>query len=153
MSFLARRATLVTEATPDYVTGDLCGGKTSFIMRTPGGGGKLVRACLKSIDAISVDSVLHLFDSDPSATTFTENGAFALNSADRTRLLRSIAIGSADWINQSTATGLYIAEKAIDVPFLFATGDRTIYGALVAAGTINLSSTSSIEIILGAEVD
>ena len=153
MSFLARRATLATSASPDYSSGECVGAKNSFVMRTPGGGGKLTRACLKSIDAISVDSVLHLFDSDPDATTITDNAAFSLNGADQTRLLRSIAIASADWINHSTATGLYIAEKAIDVPFLFATGDRTIYGALVAAGTINLSSTSSIEIILGAEVD
>lgn len=100
MSFLARRATLVTEATPDYSSG--------------------------------------VFDSDPSATTFTENAA--------------LSIASGDWINHSAA-GLYIAEKAIDAPFLFATGERTIYSALIAGGVINLSSTASIEAIIGAELD
>lgn len=152
--FISRRATLVTEATPDYVSGDLCGGKLSFQQRGPGCAGSLRRLTLKSIDAVGVATRMLLFYSDPSNTTFTENGAFSLHANDRTKLLDQIDIASGDWVN-TTGTGLYVASKALaDIPFaLEDSQNRNIYAAFIALGTLNLSSVSSIEAILGSEVD
>lgn len=153
--FLSRpypRASLVTQAAA-YSSGELIGGKQSFQLRTPGGGFKLTRYFLKSLTAVSQSSVLYLFDSDPSATTFTENGAFSLNSADRTRLIARVAIASGDWVNDATPLGLYTVEKTLNIPGQFAAGDRTIYGALVLGGSHTPGSTADLEAILAAEVD
>jgi hypothetical protein len=151
-TFLARRATLVTSATPDYSANDAVGAKAQFIQRTPGGSGRLSRLTLKSIDTIGVDSLVYLLDSDPAATTIADNAAFALAAADRTRLIETVSVLTADWVTHAL-TGLFVAKKTLDVPYFFSGGNRDIWAVMVALGAINLSATNSIEIILGGEVD
>lgn len=158
---LNRRATLATEATPDYSANDLCGGKLQFTMRTAGGGGRLVRWAMKSLVSFSgIASKAYLFDSDPDtagadggATTFTENGAWTLAAADRTRLIDVIDIADTDWVDYSARAGVYMVEKALDVPFSFAAGGRSIWAAFIVGATLNLGSTTDIEAMVGAEVD
>ena len=64
-----RRVALVTEATPDYSSGDLCGGKITFsnVIRKATGTGLVQRLNLLSIDSIGVASVFLLFRADPAA--------------------------------------------------------------------------------------
>lgn len=153
-AFFARRYDMVTQDTPDYSAGDLCGGKLSFQTRSPGSGWNLKRLALKSIDTFTgVASKLYLFDADPSATTFTENAAFSVNSADRSKLVEVIDIAAADWTDYTARTGLYIVRKAIEVPVLFASTDRILYGAFVPEATLNLSTIASIQAIIGGEID
>ncbi|MCL4715466.1 MAG: hypothetical protein KJZ75_11195 [Hyphomonadaceae bacterium] len=148
------RITLATEATPDYSAGDLCGGKLEFVGRTPGGGHYLKRLTLKSIDSFSgVAAKLYLFDDDPAATTFTENAAFSIHADDRAKLIEVVEIASADWIDFTSRTGLYIARKTLDVPTQLAQGNKKIFGAFVPENTLNLSSATSVEAILAGEVD
>lgn len=148
------RLTPTTEATPDYSAGDLCGGQLQFVGRTPGGGHYVKRLTIKSIDSFSgVASKLYLFDDNPSATTFTENGAFSINSADRAKLIDVVEIASGDWTDFTARTGLYIARKTLDLPTVLASGNKIIYAAFVPENTLNLSSTSSLEFILAGEVD
>lgn len=154
MAFINRRVTLVTQATPDYSTNDLCGGLAEFLMRTPGGGGKLVRLAVRSKDSFSgVASKLVLFDAEPASSTLTENATAAIHANDKAKILASVAIAAADWVDLTGIGGDYIVEKALDIPFLFAAGVRTIYSALIPAATLNLSATDSLEVQLGAEVD
>jgi len=154
--FISRRAALVTQAAPDYSTGDVCGGVSQFTMRTPGGGGRLTRLVLKCLQAVAIDSQYLLFDSSPAESTVAENGTLSIHANDKTRLIGRVAIATADWVNLGAiaADDLYYVEKALDLPFFFAGGTgKTIYGIFVPTGTLNLASTADIEAILGAEVD
>lgn len=150
--FLARHVALVTQAAA-YASGDLIGGKISWEQRAPDQGGRLLRLTCKSLTSVGVASTMYLFDANPSNTTFTENGALALNSADRTKLIGAVAIASGDWLNYSAAAGLYVADKAIDIPYWLRNGERTIYGALVIGGVHTPGSIADIEAILGGEID
>lgn len=153
MTHLNRRAVPVTSGSPDYASGETVGTLMSFPMRTPGGGGVIRRAAVKSADAIGSASVLYLFDGNPSLSTFTDNAAMAIHADDKAKLLATVDIASADFIQRSPG-GLYIADKALAIPFQFPDADgRTIYAALAAGGAINLSGAAVLEVLLGAEVD
>lgn len=150
MSFFSRRVALVTQATPDYSSTDLCGGKITFpsVVRKAQGRGKIHRLNLLSIDAISVASAFLLFRADPVNSTFTENGAFSVHASDLPNLLRAIPVPSAGWVTL-TGTSYYETELALNIPFEAEATD--LFGALVAGGTINLSSAASIIATLAGE--
>ena len=75
--------TPTVEATPDYASGDVLGGLMSVSApRYPGGAGILHYLSVSiKVDLAPIMNIV-LFKSNPSATTFTENGAFSLNAAD-----------------------------------------------------------------------
>lgn len=152
MLHFSRRVALVTEATPDYSSGDLCGGKITFdnCVRRAGGTGIVQRLNLLSIDAVGVAAAFLLFRADPAASTFTENGAFTIHATDLPNLLRAIPVPSANWTTL-TGTSYYEQEIALNIPFAPATDD--LYGALIAGGSLNLSSTASIIATLGGQID
>lgn len=141
----------VTEATPDYSANDLCGGQLQFSISAASRGSRLVRLMLRSIDSFAgVASKLILFDEDPTATTFTENGAFTVNSADLSKILTVIRIAAADWVDDTGIGAGYIMEKELLVPMGLT---PTLYGAFIPGATLNLSTTASIEATLGGERD
>lgn len=148
----SRRVALVTEATPDYNSGDLCGGKITFanVVRHQNGAGLLKRLNLLSIDSIGVDGVFLIFRSNPSKSTFTENAAFSIHADDLPNLLRAVLVPSDAW-ETLTGTSYYEAEIALNIPFQVDGDD--LYGAFIAGGTINLSSAASIIATLAGEVD
>ena len=149
---ISSRVALVTQATPDYSSGDLCGGKLAFsrFTRKVNGSGLIKRLNLLSIDAVGVAATFLLFRADPAASTFTENSAFTIHADDLPNLLRAIPVPSAGWVTL-TGTAYYETELALNIPFQAASDD--LYGALVPGGTLNLSSAASIIAILGGEVD
>lgn len=152
--FLNKRVTAVTQATPDYSANDVCGGELQFQMRTPEGAGQLQSLVIRSKDSFSgVAAKLILFDSEPSASTTTENGALAIHANDLVKVLCSIAIAAADWVDLTGVGGGYIVEKTLTKNFKFAAGERTIWGIFVPGNTLNLSAVDSLEFQLGAEVD
>lgn len=150
---VSQRAALVTQATPDYVSGDLCGGKVTFANMTKkvGGNGRLTRLNLLSIDAIAVAAAFLLFSKNPTNSTFTENGAFTIHASDLPYLLDAVPVLSANWVTL-TGTAYYRNEIALNIPFQTQAASKDLYGALIAGGTINLSSTASIAAILGGEI-
>jgi hypothetical protein len=154
MYFNSKRVQLVTQATPDYSAGDLCGGKLTFPQRSTEGAGRLTRLVLKSLVSFSgIASKLYIFDEDPANTTFTENAGFSIHADDRSKLIEVVEIASGDWTDFTARSGLYIARKTLDVPFKLATLTKSIFAALVVENTLNLSGTADIEAILGGETD
>lgn len=147
------RATPACSATPNYADGDNVGGLLTFtdFVRGAPGSGLLTRLAIKSKVTITVNTFFHIFDTNPSATTFTDNAAQAIHANDWTKILRSILIDSTDWILMGT--GLYQAEKVIAVPYEIDTSasSRNLYGAIESDGVIDLASASDLEVILGAE--
>ncbi len=147
------RVALVTQATPDYSSTDLCGGKITFANIGRGGAacsGLVKRLNLLSIDAIGVASAFLLFRANPAASTFTENGAFTIHADDLPNLLRAIPVPSASWVTL-TGTAYYEQEIPLSIPFEAPT--EKLYGALIAGGTINLSTAASIVATLGVDID
>lgn len=149
-SFNLRQA-LVTEATPDYSANDLCGGKVAFNITQAARGSKLTRLAMRSKDTFAgVASKVMLFNADPTATTFTENGAFSINAADLTKQLAVVRIAAADWIDDTGVGGGYYVEKELLIPLSVI---PIVYAAFIPAATLNLSATDSLQMWLGGERD
>lgn len=134
--------TPTVDATPDYVTGDLIGGKLSLenaIERTGAAG--IIRDVVivdNSASGQNIDVVF--FDANPSNTTFTENGAFNAAYADALNSVGFVQVTS--WASLSDAS-VGRGEAFRPIHFVL-TGGTTLYAAMIARGTINASAASDI---------
>ncbi len=135
-------ATPAVEATPDYSAGDLLGGKIIFANAVRGSGhhsGVIQSVVITDLDKQSINIDVLFFDTDPSNSTYTENGAHDVHDTDILNLV-GVALVS-DWKAFSDNS----AGQALNLGIPFDLGTGTIlYAVMIARGTINLGSTSSI---------
>lgn len=134
-------ASLPATSTSAYTSGDVLGGKMQLAnaVRIPAGSGVLqdFTVTLKSVQTAQIDAVL--FRADPTASTFTDNGAFTVNAAD---LDKVIGVLSLTKVNSLGAGCIYEANQigrslALDA-------GKDIWAVLVWRGTPTLASTSDI---------
>lgn len=144
--------TVVVSATPTissgsaYAAGDLVGTKMSFsdAVRVDGGGGLLHTVTVSDLGKQGAVLDLVLFDSDPSATTFTDNDPLDVADADLTKIVGVVQVlAYTDFADNSVAV-----EPAAGVVFKLASG-TTLYGALVARTAPTYASTSDLKVRLG----
>lgn len=142
--------TPAVEATPDYSTGDVMGGKMTIAnaARLSGGSGKLESIVMASKVDMTVDIDVVIFDSDPSATTFTENSAVALDAADAAKVIGVVTIST----RHDLGTPVIASVRGLGIPFDCAAG-TSLYAVCVARGTINLGSTSDLTFRFGITQD
>jgi hypothetical protein len=142
---------LVTSVTPvvsttAYATGDVIGSKLTLAnaARIAGGAGIIQSVTLhcKSAQTGAVD--LLLFAADPSASTFTDNGALAVNAADFDKLIGVVHI--TDWTSLGAAISIAQAQ-AIGMPFDLPAG-TSLYAVMVARSTPTLASTSDLKLVV-----
>ncbi len=144
------KVTPTVSASPDYAVADVLGGKMTISDATllPNKGGVLhsiVMTCDVDIPSgVEVDVLL--FDTDPAASTFTDNGALAVNVADLhflvgvAQLTTRIDLGTPACL---VATGLNLAfESLAAIP-------GTMYAVAVvrSAATLNLAGTGEINFL------
>jgi hypothetical protein len=95
--------------------------------------------------AVLPSYTLMLFNADPSSTTKTDNAAYSLAVADAFKLIAAIPLGIG-WTDHGTpnsirADNLGIVAKPVS-------GGRDIYGLLVDATGVTLTSTGDLQIRL-----
>lgn len=129
-----RRVTITpTVDTSAYAAGDLVGGKLTFgdaLFGIEGASGLLQTAQLT--DAGQQDAALDLllFEADPASTSFTDNAAFGVDAADRTKICARITLATylaLDDVSVARADNLALPIMGIS--------NSTLYGALVSQGT------------------
>lgn len=137
--------TPVVEATPDYSTGDVMGGKMTFseAARNSLGTGYITSVVIKSLSDITVPIDVVFFKADPADSTFTENSAIALDSADVADVLGVVQVFQ--WFDLGTPV-IGVAECRI--PYKLPAGS-SIYAVMVPRGTINLGSVSDLIVDIG----
>lgn len=139
--------TPTVEATPDYATGDLIGGKLEFtgaIRRKFTNTGIIQSVIItdKAKQSINIDVLF--FDTDPSNTTFTENGVLVVHDTDLLNLVGVAAV--TDWKNFSdNSMGQALN---LGIPFKIDT-NFSLWAAMVTRGAHNLASTSDLTIRVG----
>lgn len=151
------RPTITVDASPDYSDGDDIFGKLSLpVARVAGGSGYLTRLSLRSRINITVGTFLHIFDSDPSASTFTKNSAMVLNSADQAKILWTFSVLAADWVAPKGVSPWYtvalvgVGAAIPSLAYQLASGVN-LYAAYEADGTINFGSTDDIAMVVASE--
>ena len=149
----------ITVDTAAYADGDDVIGKVSVpVARGKGGSGLLTRLQLRSRTNITVQTFLHIFDRNPSASTFTANAAMSLAAADYAKLLKTFAIAAADWVAPKGVSPWYTVEllSPAGLPYLaydLGTDDAALYMALEADGAITFGGATYFGIIAGSDND
>ena len=145
---VVRTLTPAVEATPDYSSDDVMGGLQTIVDAVRNGvqTATLMSFTMSCKADITPAYRVILFKANPSATTFTENSALSLNSADYDKVLAHFDVTSFDDADLGTP---HIMTKAnLNIPFQLASG-TSLYAVLLARGTLNLGSTSDLTLNFG----
>jgi hypothetical protein len=128
---------------PAYTSGDVIGGKLTFSSAVPAAGGAALMQAVtincKSAQTGAMDLIL--FNADPTATTFTDNAALAVNAADQSKVIGVVKIS--DWTNLGTPSVAQANNLAL--PLVLPT--TSLFGVLVARSAPTLVSTSDLTIV------
>lgn len=99
----------------------------------------------KSDQAVAYD--LQLFSANPSSSTFTDNAATTINTADTSKMLPVISLNSTDHFSY-TGNG-QSSLVSFDAAGFVTAPAGVLYGALVARGTPTYTGTSDITVRVG----
>lgn len=149
------RPTIAVQATPDYSDGDTIGGLVTLsdFARRDAGSGLIMRFTLRSKIDITVSSFIHIFDQNPSASTFTDNAALVIHADDAAKILKTITVASTDWADPKGGSPWYTAEVIGPGGILERLGyqlptGKSLYFVPEADGTINFSATTDWSAII-----
>lgn len=134
-------AALPATSTTAYASGDVLGAKMRLVdaMRVAGGSGLMqdLTVTLKSVQTAPLDAFL--FRADPTASTFTDNAAFAVAPADFDKVIGEIPITK---VNALGTGCLYEANQL--ARSLKVDAGRDLWLVLVWRGAATLGSTSDL---------
>ena len=139
----------VTAATA-YATGQVIGTLLTFANagRAAGGNGTLQDAVVLFADSQTQPMDLIIFSANPTATTIADRGAFALATADVTKVLRVIHLSDISSLGTPSIAELHgLATKYV------ADGSGNLYGVLVARGTPTFGTATGVTIQIGVETN
>jgi len=138
-----------------YASGNLIGGKISLInaaFERYQVGAILASAVLSCKTALNQDVDLVLFSSDPSGTTFTENAAFSIATADLPKVLGVLTFAAAN--RKALGTPVVATLNNLNLVLEGLTYQvNSLYGACVIRGAFTPGSTSDFFLRLGISRD
>lgn len=134
-----------------YATGEVIGGKITLTNAVARDGAtallQSVQLCSKA--DLTVDFDLILFSADPSATTFSENNAVAIDPADAAKVLGVVALTS----RKDLGTPVVVTAANVGLVLKSAADSRNLYACLVVRGAHTPGSTSDLTLRLGLQLD
>lgn len=132
-----------------YASGDLIGGKLTFTnaVLSSQRHAEIVGGVLYDSSKQSADVDLVIFSADPTATTFTNDSAFAVHADDLQKVVAVIKFRSTDYVPFS-ANSVGIVDNTSKK--FRSTGTASpfdaVYGALVSRGTPTYTSTTALTV-------
>lgn len=102
----------------------------------------------KAAQTATIDIVF--WDSNPSATTFTNNTALTVHDTD---LLNIIGVITIDTWTSFAASSVGRPANSTAIPFKLASGDTTLYATMITRGTPTYASTSDLLLRVGIYQD
>ena len=144
---LTTRSVVVTPAvstTPAYTAGDNVGGKLTIPVVGLTSEGTIAWIVLTDKGKQNAAMQLIIFFTDPSNTTFTDNGALTVHDLDLVKIGVVVAIAAADYVSLVDSS---VAAKEVKLPFAVPSGG-TLYGALVTSLTPTYTSVSDLQLRL-----
>lgn len=140
-----------TVSTAQYSSGDVIGAKMTFsgMAREVGSSGLVQMVSIFSKSAQSFACELWLFHTDPSASTFTDNGAFVLNAADYDKVAAVVS----DFTWYAAGGPAFAQASQLAMPYKLAADQTAMFGVLVARATPTLTSTSDVKVAVKGLLD
>lgn len=131
-----------------YADGDLIGGKqTLTIFRGPNRSSLLRSIVITSEVDLTVNVDVILFSSDPSGTTFTENGAISIAAADAAKVIGIFTVSS----RVDLGTPVVAQLQGLAIPLIGNGTARTIWAAMVVRGAYTPGAVDDVTLRLGVE--
>lgn len=134
-----------------YGSGDIMGGLLTFadVAQAIDRPFLLQTAEVNFLSAVTPSLTLHLFNADPTATTKTDNEFYSLNAADAFKRVCSLPFSAlgASFIDHGTPNSYSLFGLAR--PLKPVSGTRLIYGLLVDATGVTLTSVADLQIRIG----
>lgn len=139
---ITSKLAVATSTSPAYTSGDVVGGKVNVTtgLRALGGilnGGTIRDVVFHSKSTQTGNYDVIFFDSDPSASTFTDNGALAVNVADGPKIVGVANLTSV----VSLGTGSIHQLLGTCIKFALA-AQADLYAVVVARSTPTFTSTA-----------
>lgn len=154
--------TLVAKASPTvdtsgYIANDALFSKQAMtVARIAAGSGRLTRIAVRSRTVVTVQMFLHIFDSDPTASTLTRSSPVSIHANDQARILKTLSIPPSQWNSlrgQSpwlTAELLGISAEMTNLGFKLASGTDMFF-VVETAGVHAPGTTTDINLIVESE--
>lgn len=139
----------VTVDTAAYTAQDNIGGKLTLsnAMRVDGGTGILQSILVTDNSDQKPALEIVIFNSDPTASTITDNTPISIASGDMGKVIRRVTVTQSDYVNVG---GKYIADINPGSRLLQSvSGSKDLYAALVATGTPDFVNTTDLNIKFG----
>lgn len=142
--------TPTVQTTPAYAAGDLMGGKQTIAAAALSdyGTGRIMSVTLTSTTAFVTDAHIIFFTEDPTSTTFTENGAIAIDAADAAKVCGVVLLDqSAIGVDLGTPDVLHIGD--LNIPYEITEAGNGLYACIRMGGAHTPGSTSGITMRYG----
>jgi len=132
--------------TSAYASGDLIDDKITITDadNTKSVSGVIHSVVVTDLAKQSADLDLVIFDSDPSSTTFTDNGAFDVDDTDLPKIVGVAQITTHVTFNDNSVS----IAHGTNIPFRVPSG-VSLYGALVSRGTPTYVSATDLQVRIG----
>lgn len=135
-----------------YTIADCFGGKQTIAnaARVSGGGGTIRAVSMfdEGANILADDIEVIFFDSDPSNSTFSDNGALAIVDADGPKIIGSVILGT----RRDTGDGGFIYTRNLDIPYV-CDGGTSLYAVAVHLDTTAPDATDGITFVYHLERD
>lgn len=140
-------STPTVSASPDYSLGDAIGGKITLASVIPAAGksAELKQLFITDIANVKPQFTILIFNSDPSAGTYTDNGTLAL-STDKLKVVAKQPVVTADYV---TISGVAFAQFSNLDKILTPLTGVDLYYALLADAGINFATAADLQIVWG----
>lgn len=126
-----------------YSAGDIIGGLMTFTVARSQDEPVLISGVQVAIKAAVTPSLtLVLFNADPTATTKTDNAAYSLNAADTFKVIKAIPIAN---LYDNGTPNVY-SDDSLAIICAPVSAGRDIYGLLIDATGVTLTSTSDLQV-------
>lgn len=124
-----------------YAAGDLLGGKITLANLIGNGGGAIEIVGVVVTDNAKQAAALDIlfFDTDPAATTFTENGAVDIDDADLLNAVGFIQVTSYSQLNDNA-----IGRGEVTRPIHAILAGTSLYAAIVNRGTPTYAAVTDL---------
>ncbi len=138
----------LTVQAAEYAAADIAGGKLSFTSfgeaAVGGAGGIIESVMITDLAKQSTNKDIVFFDTDPSNSTFTENGAVTVHDTD---ILNIIGVAQVTtWVALADSSVGQVLN--LNMPFVLSTG-TTLFAIMIERGTPTYAGTGDVTIRLG----
>lgn len=135
---------LVVSTSPAYSANDNIGGKQTLtgVTSTSGGSAYLDSIDIQVLEAVSASFDIWIFNSDPTAGTYTDNSAMVVGTTDILKVIAVISVTTADYKSCGTVQAANIQVKKL----LTASGSTNLYAAYKVTNTPTFAATGNLQI-------